>query len=135
MKVLYFMVWFALCGTLTACNPNNLAGTKWGIWVENRSDKDVYFLVGLDLLDDKYYPTTNWPNDSTKLFLVSASRHTATDYSARKVKCSPGAPIAIFVLSPDSVAKYSWTQLGSDENYLKKYEFTCGSIPRELVYP
>ena len=56
MKI-YLSVLFLLCTALTSCNPEKWANTTWGIWVENRSDKNVYFLVGFDLLEGKYYPT------------------------------------------------------------------------------
>ena len=131
-----------LCAVLFFCGAGceKMANAVWGIWVENNSDKDVYFVVGFDLINGNFYPTTQWPNDSIRLRRVRAHQSNPLDYAPRSaVKFNSGDLIAIFVLDPDTVAKYTWEQLGANENYLKKYIFTGGSIgappSNPITYP
>ncbi|MCL2511654.1 MAG: hypothetical protein FWF09_06355 [Bacteroidales bacterium] len=100
----------------------------WSIWVKNDSDKDVYFVLGFDWKNNGYYPTTQLPNDSTRLWRVKPDRKIPLNYSPDKVKINSGDSIALFVFDPDTVAKYTWKQLSIGEKYLKKYEFKCEEL-------
>ncbi|MDR1089964.1 MAG: hypothetical protein LBL79_02720 [Prevotella sp.] len=95
---------------------------SWGISVSNNSDKDVYFVLGFDIRDHSYYPITQLPNDSTRLWRAKPNQKIPLIYApASAVKINLGDSIALFVFDPDTVAKYTWKQLGAGEKYLKKY--------------
>jgi hypothetical protein len=112
----------------------------WGVWVENKSDKDIYFVLGLERIGDYFYPITHLPSVDYGMALIESGRRRPVDYSAyERIKCSGDKPIAAFIFSPDSVAKYTWEELGVGEKYLKKYEYTCENLPghhtNPIVYP
>ena len=128
-----------LCGT----DCSNWANAEWVMYVENHSDKTVYFIVGFDVVPGSgYYPTTELPNDSTRLRSVGVNQRIPISYASfRDVKAKPDDLIAVFVLDPDTVRKYTWDQLREDENWLKRYIFTRTELgahaapSNPLIYP
>ncbi|MDR1089965.1 MAG: hypothetical protein LBL79_02725 [Prevotella sp.] len=81
---------------------------SWAIRVTNNSDKDVYFVLGFDLRDHSYYPTTQLPNDSTRLWPVKPNQQNPLDYAPPSaVKINSGDSIALFVFDP-SCSAYSF---------------------------
>ena len=125
-----------ICAALFLCGEGcwQKFAAAWGIWVKNDSDKEVYFIIGLDKTDGYFYPTTQLPNTDYNMRLVKPGQETPINYPPSVVKCSDN-PIAVFVLDPDTVAKYTWEQLRENENFLAKYEFTCKKIPNEIIFP
>ena len=133
-----------LCVALFLCDAsceNFIHNKSWGIYVKNDSDKDVYFVLGFDVRNKGFYPTTQLPNDSIRLWRVKPDKKIPLDYSPPSaVKINSDDSIALFVFDPDTVAKYNWKQLGgAGKKYLKKYEFRCdelsGSPNRPIIYP
>lgn len=123
-----------LCSLLVSCG--DLASTAWGIWVENKSTEDVYFIVGMNYVDGKFYPTTQVPLSNECLILVgTGQRHPIRYIPVRNVMCSADTPIAVFVFSAKDVEAMSWKELREGERYLKKYEFTCGMLGQFNVNP
>jgi hypothetical protein len=112
-----------------------MAGVSWRIWVENRTDKEVLFVLSFDARNGKLHPSTDWPHEPTiegyDIHRVRPQQRRPIDYPSQYVESHGNEEIAIFVFDPDTLAKYTWKQLEVDQNYLKKY--ICEGA--EVIYP
>ncbi|MDR0953971.1 MAG: hypothetical protein LBM20_01130 [Rikenellaceae bacterium] len=126
------------CSTVFLCGLSceEMSAPAWGVSVKNQSDKDIYVVSGLIWIDNGYYSTTELPHDSYHMTLVKAGQQGSFGYMFYNgVHAGDNDQFAIFVIDPDTLAKYSWDQLRKNKNYLKKYEFRGNTIPYEVIYP
>ncbi|MDR1089963.1 MAG: hypothetical protein LBL79_02715 [Prevotella sp.] len=99
-----FYVALFFCGA--SCE--NTANAAWCVRVKNNSEKDIYFVVGLNWINSGYYPTTQLPNDSTRIWHVKPHQAMPLNYyPAKKVYDNSSDSIALFVFDPDTIAKYT----------------------------
>ena len=132
-----FLLLLGACLLLACKHPAN---EKWGFWFENKSDRPV--LMYASFVDDgkDLRPSTQWLDEDTYIIscrLVEIQSNTSRGYnlSAQDVRSYNSDSIAIFVLDPDTVAKYSWDQIGRERNYLKKIPLLVGDLHWGVVYP
>jgi hypothetical protein len=135
MKKAVLLLVLVMSVALAGCET--LANSVWGILVENKSDKEVYFLVGIDLVDGEYIPTMQLPNNKERgLRLVKPGVSIPVDFpsSHGSIRDYGATPFAVFVISPDVIENYTWDEIREGEMYLKTYERRC-NYPEDVVYP
>ena len=130
MNTNFLRIYTILCIaiSLNSGGCENAANAGWCIRVKNESEKEVYFVLGFDVKNNSFYPTTRLPNDSTRLWDVKPNQQIPLDYSLSHVKINSGDSIALFVFAHDTLEKYTWKQLEGGEKYLKKYKFKCDEL-------
>ncbi|MDR0954342.1 MAG: hypothetical protein LBM20_03040 [Rikenellaceae bacterium] len=145
MKKTLLKLLLLLCPILFLCGSacEKMFNPVWGVSVKNQSDKDVYFVVGLNWIDDGYYPTTELPHDSNRKELVKAGQSVRFFYPSyngpEDIKIKGDDLIALFVIDPDTLKKYTWDQLRTNENFLRKTVYIGadfgGSPHHPIIYP
>ncbi len=136
MKKIFLILSMIACTGLVGCEK--LMNGNWRLWIENKSDEDVYFVIGLNIERGRYSPTTELPNNGDWAFLVKSGVRMPIDYHD-KIRGYSDAPIGIFVISIEVMNSNTWDEIREGEMYLKKYEYTCGELPSSpdtaIVYP
>jgi len=136
-KALRFFLMFCVTTFLCGVSCENFG--EWGIYVKNNSEKDVYFVLGFDWINNGHYPTIQFPNDPTRCWRVKPHQKIFLIHTPSDVKIKSNDSIALFVFDPDTVAKYTWEQLGTGEKYLKKYVFIGAELSASpnnyIAYP
>ena len=132
-----FLLLLGACLLLACEHPAN---EQWHFWFKNESDRPV--LMYASFVDDgkDLRPSTQSKGEDTYivswcLVKVGPQSQTSYDISAQDVRSYNSDSIAIFVLDPDTVAKYSWDQIGRERNYLKKIPLLVGDLHWGVVYP
>jgi hypothetical protein len=135
MKKIFLILTMILCLSLIGCEQ--LMKGTWRISVENNSDIDVYFVVGLDLINGRYVPTTELPDSKEWAFLVKPGVRLPIDYPDG-VRGLGDTFIGIFIISSEVMDGHTWDEIREGEMYLKKYEYPCDELPSSpwpIVYP
>jgi hypothetical protein len=119
------ILFFCYAGT---CRKNPLAKNVFRIWVENKTNKAITFLVS------RNYPDTTIPDEENKLRGVAPSTRNPYDFSEKKwsdvFDNLPADTLSVFIFSGDTLVKYNWQQIRSGYKILKRYDLSRQDIER-----
>ena len=120
----------------TACK--HPADADWVFRLQNNSDHLVYFYASFTE-QDKLVPTTQWLGQNefvVRYNLAKAIAHKSGSFNLSwgDVREDPADSIAVFVISPDTIAKYDWNEIGEQKKYLKKYVMTIQELGTYSYY-
>ena len=121
---------------LLSCDP-----AKWGDFAywefifKNNSNQDVIVMLDLVEVDGKLVPSTSWSQDIlSNFFEVESGRNLSYTFDPQYIEYKMGDVISVFVFSPDTLAKYTWSQIKADKNYLRRYDYVIDWYD-SVVYP
>ncbi len=130
-KILTLIIVALLCYGCPGLEP----GDYWEFIFENNSPHDVTVMLDLEDVDGKLVPSTSWSQDIlSNFFEVESGRHLSYTFDPQYIEYQMGDVISVFVFSPDTLAKYTWSQIKADKNYLKRYEYVINWV-EYITYP
>ncbi len=112
---------------LLSCDPAKWGefGGYWTLFFYNNSPRDVIVMLDFEEIDGKLIPSTTWNQDILRNHAeVKAEDRYSLEFDPAYINYKMGDVISVFVFSPDTLAKYTWSQIKADNNYLKRYDFT-----------
>ena len=135
MKKIFIVVIFLISYAGT-CEKNPLARNVNSLWVENKTDKAIAFLVS------RNYPDTTIPDEENKLRGVPPKDRSPYDFHERRwseiFDNLPADTLSIFIFQGDTLATFSWQEIRSGYKILKRHDLSRQDIERmnyTLVYP
>ena len=135
MKKILVVLIFLACYAGT-CRKNPFAENVFSIWVENKTNKTITFLV------DKYYPDTTLPDEEDKLNGVQPNSRSPYDFHEKKwsdvFEKLPADTLSIFIFSGDTLATYSWQEIRNSYKILRRYDLSrqdIESMNYTIIYP
>jgi hypothetical protein len=104
------------------------------IKIQNNSNDTVQFYESYN------YPDTLIDVTKPRLKMVYPSKYSSLESKKDwdEVLVSPKDTISIFILSKDTVDKYSWDKIRSDYNVLKRYDLSLDDLEKRswtITYP
>ena len=127
MKKILVIIVFLTCYAGT-CEKNPFARNVYSIWIENKTDKAITFLVS------KKYPDTLLPVQGYSLAGVAPNSKTPYDFQestwAAVFDNLPADTLSIFIFRGDTIAAYSWPEIRSGYKILKRYDLSRQDIER-----
>lgn len=119
-----------LCGA--SCEK--LVDHAYIIKIQNNSNDTIQFYESYN------YPDTTIDVTKPRLKMVYPSKYSSLESKKDwdEVLVSPKDTISIFILSKDTVNKYSWDKIRSDYNILKRYDLSLDDLEKRswtITYP
>lgn len=105
------------------------------IWVENKTNKGITFLVS------KYYPDVTIPDEESNLRGVQPNERTPYDIHEKIsefFESLPADTLSIFIFSNDAFAAYTWQEIRAGYKILRRYDLSRQDIEnmgRTITYP
>ncbi len=122
---------------LLSCDPAKWGekGEDWYIYFVNNSDKDVIVMMDFIEVSGKLVPSTTWSQNTLCNYAeVKAKSRYQFELDTEKYEYKAEEVFGIYVFSPDTLAKYTWSRIKADRNYLARYECVIDYI-KTIEYP
>lgn len=133
-KTIMGLIFLFCCGS--SCEKNPFAESVLRMWVENRSNKAVSFLVS------RQYPDTAIPDAYSSLRGAAPDAKNPYDFYEKSwsevFNNLPADTLSVFVFSSDTLVKYPWQQIRSEYKILKRYDLSLSDLKNRsytIVYP
>lgn len=121
---------------LNACKDNHPFERVYSFWVENKSDKPVYFLVSY------IYPDTTIPDTYNEIGLVSPNSKNPIDSDKKweeVFKELPADTLSVFIFSSrEAISINNWQEIRSEYKILKRYDISIDDLKNNswiISYP
>ncbi len=118
--------------TTAACEPFDKV---YSFWVENKSDKPVYFLVSYT------YPDTTIPDTYDERRLVSPGSKNPFDNDEKwedVFKELPADTLSVFIFNSEAINNTKWEEIRSGYMILKRYDVSIDDLKNNswiISYP
>lgn len=131
------MVHFILV-TMVAFSINSCGDAPWfaesvySITVQNNSTDTIQFYASYS------YPDTTITNEKPRLKMAYPSKYSYWDSKEKWEDVLPSDTISMYILSKDTVDRYSWDKIRSDYNILKRYDLSLDDLKKQrwiIEYP
>ena len=122
----------------TSCDPLWFFEGEYILWIENKGDSDVCFLLNYD------YPDTSLPQSKKHLRALSVGSSEHLAYSRKKWKKSfseefPSDTLHIFFFDPDTIKAYDWKTIVSDYKVMESRMYSRQDLEDfgwdTIIYP
>jgi hypothetical protein len=119
---------------LILCNfcCDKLVDHGYFIKVQNNSNDTVWCYSSYN------YPDTSIAENKPLLQMISPNVYTKLESKEKWEEVLPKDTISIFILSKDTIDKYSWDIIKSDYNILKRYDLSIKDLEKNswtVTYP
>ena len=120
---------------LLSCDPLWGDFEYWHFIFRNHSAEDVIVMLDLEEVDGILVPSTSWSQDTLSNYAkVYAGETYRKEFDEHYIKYKMGDVMAVYVFSPDTLAKYTWSQIKADKNYLRRYDYVI-NWKEYITYP
>lgn len=134
-QFLIIVLTFTMCIAAT-CNKNPFTKNVYRIFIQNETDKPIFFLVSV------VYPDTSIPNQREKVRGVAVGGETPYDFQVSRWEeifdRLPQDTLSIFIFSGDTLFSNTWQDIRSGYKILKRYDLSGQDIEgmnSTIVYP
>lgn len=119
---------------LCSASCEKLVDHAYIIKIQNNSRDTIQFYESYN------YPDTTIDVIKPRLKMVYPSKYSSLESKKdwNEVLVSPKDTLSIFILSKDTVDKYSWDKIRSDYNVLKRYDLSLDDLEKQdwtITYP
>ncbi len=134
MKSKILILLFILTTTVS-CEDNHPFERVYRFWVENKSDKPVYFLVSFT------YPDTTIPDTYNEIRQVSPGTKNPFDSDKKweeVFKELPADTLSVFIFNSDTINNTTWEEIRSGYKILKRYDVSIDDLKNSswiISYP
>jgi hypothetical protein len=122
--------------TSVSCEDNHPFERVYRFWVENKSDKPVYFLVSYT------YPDTTIPDTYNEIGLVSPNSKNPIDSDKKWEEVFrelPADTLSVFIFSSrEAISINNWQEIRSEYKILKRYDISIDDLKNNswiISYP
>lgn len=117
---------------LCSASCEKLVDHVYSIKIQNNTADTIQFYASYT------YPDTSIVNEKPRLIMAYPSKYSYWDSKEKWEDVVPSDTIAIYILSKDTVNKYSWDKIRMDYSILKRYDLSIRDIERQgwtVTYP
>lgn len=119
---------------LVLCNVgcDKLADHVYSIKIQNNTTDTIQFYASY------VYPDTTIINEKPRLKMAYPSKYSYLDSKEKWEDILPSDTISIYILSKDTVDKYSWDLIRSGNRILKRYDLSVKDLEKQnwiVTYP
>ena len=119
---------------LVLCNwgCDKLADHVYSIKIQNNTTDTIQFYASYA------YPDTTIINEKPRLKMAYPSKYSYWDSKDKWADVLPKDTIIVFILSKDTVDTYSWEDIRSEYNILKRYDLSISDLESQnwtITYP
>ncbi len=127
MSILYLTL-------LVLCNVgcDKLADHVYSIKVQNNTTDTIQFYASYT------YPDTAITNEKPRLKMAYPSKYSYWDSKEKWEDILPSDTISMYILSKDTVDKYTWDLIRSGNRILKRYDLSIKDLEKQdwtIFYP
>ena len=127
--ILFVLIMAAL--SIKSCEPY-CVDKVYSIIVENKLIDTIQVYASLN------YPDTSLSEEKPRLKMVYPNKYSRIDSNEKWEDILPNDTVCVFILSKDTVDKYSWDLIRSSNRILKRYDLSIKDLEKQnwtITYP
>jgi len=127
--ILFVLIMAAL--SVKSCEPY-CVDKVYSIIVENKLIDTIQVYASLN------YPDTSLSEEKPRLKMVYPNKYSRIDSNEKWEDILPNDTVCVFILSKDTVDKYSWDLIRSSNRILKRYDLSIKDLEKQnwtITYP
>ena len=127
--ILFVLIMAAL--SVKSCEPY-CVDNVYSIIVENKLIDTIQVYASLN------YPDTSLSEEKPRLKMVYPNKYSRIDSNEKWEDILPNDTVCVFILSKDTVDKYSWDLIRSSNRILKRYDLSIKDLEKQnwtITYP
>ena len=117
--------------SVKSCEPY-CVDKVYSIIVENKLIDTIQVYASLN------YPDTSLSEEKPRLKMVYPNKYSRIDSNEKWEDILPNDTVCVFILSKDTVDKYSWDLIRSSNRILKRYDLSIKDLEKQnwtITYP